>query len=123
MQNNVKIINEVSHEKIPCLIDNSDIFLYASSSETFGLGLLEGMARGAKIICADLKFYREILGDNCFFFNINDPHSIAKSIIQIINNQNEAAVYAKYAYEKSKQYTWENVAERTYNFISNFINE
>ena len=74
----------MKHKKTINFIYNSDIFLYSSNCETFGVTVLEGMASKLPIIILKHPLYKEILGNNAFFFKENNSKDLCKKIILAI---------------------------------------
>ena len=110
----------VEHSTIKDMIDQCDLFVYASSIETSGLGLMEGMARGAVIACNDESCMGEILGSGGVLFNVHDPESIASAISRLLQDQAMRRELAERALEQSRKYTWENHAKKVFSAFREF---
>ena len=104
---NVVFENQVPHEKIPELIDKADVFIYASEIETSGLGLMEGMERGAVIACNRSSCLPEILGDGGLLFSADDPKDIADVVKRLSDDITLREKLSRKAREISLKYTWE----------------
>lgn len=59
-------------------IERADCLVCPSIAEGFGLPVVEGMMHGLKVFASDIKVFREIGGDNCDYFDLNDPSSLAE---------------------------------------------
>ena len=105
---NVKFTGQVPHGKTAELIDEADVFVYASETETSGLGLMEGMARGAVIASNNSSCLPEILGDGGLLFNVKDPYKTADALYRLCTNEELCKTLSVKAVMKSKEYTWEN---------------
>jgi glycosyltransferase involved in cell wall biosynthesis len=123
LQDNVVFYDWVRHDDIKKMIDSSDIFLYPSSIETTGYGLMEGMGRGIPIASSDTECFREILGDGGIYFNPNDSMSIYSAVKTLINDKQLRSKYASDALEISKKFTWDNLAIETYKFLKLIVSE
>lgn len=79
---------EVDQSNIYNIYDSSDILILPSYSETFGLVILEAMARGLVVICSGLPAIREFFKDkiNGFIFNPGDIKKIKELIINLKKN-------------------------------------
>ena len=109
----------LSFEQILFHLSKSDIFIFASSCESFGITLLEGMAAGLPIACSNKSSLPELLLDGGVYFNPDCPHSIADSIEILIANKSVREEYSKKANSISKEYTWERTSKETLNYIFN----
>jgi glycosyltransferase involved in cell wall biosynthesis len=73
-----------SHSKAMSFLKKSDIFLYTSYCETFGVAVLEGMCSKLPIVILKHPLYKEILGNNAFFFRNNNVEDLKLKIILAI---------------------------------------
>ena len=72
---NVNIYGKLRESKIKKILANSDLFLFASSCESFGLTLLEGMASDLPVLCSNKSGMKKLTENKANYF---DPHSIRK---------------------------------------------
>lgn len=120
---NIVLHSWVEHDEIKHMIDESDIFVYSSSVETSGFGLMEGMARGAVIACNAESCMPEVLGDGGELFDVHSPQSTADALQKLIENPKLRAEYAKKAFDISAQYTWENHARKIFATLKEMLGE
>jgi glycosyltransferase involved in cell wall biosynthesis len=69
-----------SDEILLKLYKRADALLMASEGEGFGLPLIEAAQHGLPIIARDLPVFREVAGDNAYYFHGGDPESLADSL-------------------------------------------
>ncbi|MCB1179878.1 MAG: glycosyltransferase family 4 protein, partial [Leptospiraceae bacterium] len=119
----IKYYPKVSHNDIDKMYEKADIFLFASSCETFGQILTEAMASGLPIACSDLSAMPEILGDAGLYFNPESSEEIANVLEKILYDRNLRKDLSENAYIKAKNYSWEKCSFETLKFISNFIGD
>jgi len=62
----------------------ADLFVFASSCETFGISLLEAMAVGLPIACSNKSSLPETLQDGGEYFDPEDDQSIASAVKRLI---------------------------------------
>lgn len=117
LDENVIIHGWVNHDEIKKMIDESDIFLYASSIETSGFGLMEGMVRGATIACHSESCMPEILNEGGCLFNVYSPESTADCIENLIKDEDLRRKVSSRAFEISRLYTWENHNMKIFNAL------
>jgi glycosyltransferase involved in cell wall biosynthesis len=99
---------------------NSHIFIYASSVESFGITLLEAMSVGIPIACSNKSSIPEIIKNNTIYFNPENTEEIIIAVIKILTNdqlRNKIAIGAKI---RSKHYTWKKSARLTWQILNKF---
>ena len=73
-------LEKVSDEFLERLYDKAAAVLMASEAEGFGLAVVEGAMHGKPLILRDIPVFREIAGDNAFYFKGHDPAALACAI-------------------------------------------
>jgi len=105
------------------LYHHADIFVFASSCETFGLILTEAMAAGLPIACSNRSSLHETLGDAGLYFDPEKPMEIAAAIRKLIEDHILRAEKAEAALDRAKEFTWERCARETFDFIAKIARE
>lgn len=105
---NVVLHSWVEHDRIGEMIDAADLFVYGSSIETSGFGLMEGMARGAVILANNESCIPDILQDGGLLFDVHDPKSFADAFETAVGDEALRRKLAAAASRVSAGYTWEN---------------
>lgn len=82
---NIVNIGMVKHERALKEISQSDVTIFPSTIETFGLGLAEGVILGTKLVTSNLPYVGEIVVPSDTF-DPYDTDSIYNSIIRAIEN-------------------------------------
>lgn len=109
---------KVNHKKVLSYIHDSDIFIFASSAETFGITLLEGMALGMPIVCSSKSSLPEILKDGGIYFNPNNDYELANQIERFIKDKKFRKKKSKKAFNISLGYNWKNNVEQFCNLVN-----
>ena len=73
-------LNDATDEMLLKLYDLTSALVVPSEGEGFGIPVVEAACHGLPIIARDLPVFREIAGDNAYYFNGRDSDSLAKSI-------------------------------------------
>ena len=107
----------VSQKKIIEIMKNTDIFIFASSCETFGITLLEGLAAGMVIACSNKSSIPEIIEDGGLLFDPENHLSIHKTIMTLIDNANLRFKLSKKSRKLASKYSWKRCSHETFNFI------
>ncbi|SVC58045.1 uncharacterized protein METZ01_LOCUS310899, partial [marine metagenome] len=100
----IRYKGSVKHENIHELYLEYDIAIFASSCETFGQILLEGLASGIPTASSNMSSLPEILGDSVTYFNPTNIDSIFSSLSAFINSPNLRIEKAKKGYELAKKF-------------------
>ena len=101
-------VGEIDHEKVVKLLCDSDIFIFASSSETFGISLVEAMALGMPIVCSNKSSLPEILRDGGLYFDPSNDFELSNQINKFIKNKKLREKNLKKAFNLSLRYSWKN---------------
>ena len=120
--NFIKYHGSIEHNKIQQMYKKSDIAVFASSCETFGQILIEGMASGLPTACSEMSTMPEILGDSGVYFNPLNPKSIEFALYQLLKSpklRNECSVKS---YSKAQNYSWKQCSNSTFSFMQEIFN-
>lgn len=94
-----------------------DLFIFASSCETFGITLLEAMGAKLPIACSNKTGLHDILKDGGVYFDPFQVTSIVSALKVLIQNVEERELLGNKAFEYAENYKWENSAIKTYEFL------
>ena len=95
----------------------ADIFIFASSCETFGITLLEAMAIGLPIACSNRSSLPEIAGNTVEYFDPENPKTIDDAVYSLISNDKLRLEIAKKTKLRAKKFTWEKCSNMTWENI------
>lgn len=112
------LLGFVAARDLPALLRDADLFIFASSCENMPNTLLEAMASGLPIACADRGPMPEVLGDGGLYFNPEDPSSIAQAVRALAVDAQARQRYARRARELAEQYSWNRCANETFAFLA-----
>ena len=76
----IECTNLISPDGIIEYYKKADALMFLSSTESYGLPLVEAMWLGLPIICPDLPYARILCGNNAIYFDIDNPISLNDSI-------------------------------------------
>jgi glycosyltransferase involved in cell wall biosynthesis len=116
-RNFVEVTGPVPHVEIPRHLASADIFVFASSCENMPNTLVEAMASGLPIACANRGPMPEILQDGGAYFDPESPESIGQAIQTLLTNKSLRIAMGRRALELSQQYSWERCAQETWSFL------
>ena len=102
---------------------SSDIFLFPSSTETFGLVGLEAMASGAVPVVADSGGSLAVVTDkqNGLLAQAMNPEDFCKKGVYLIEHPDERARMRQNGIEHAKQFGWDSVLSNIFNLYTELI--
>ena len=84
---NLKNINFLGYvEKAREKLNNYDLYLSASISETFGLSVLEATCASLPLVLSNIPSFKEIAPPQALFFDLGAANNIAESILNYYKN-------------------------------------
>ena len=87
MEDRILLLGHKSKQEIVSLLQDSDIFVLPSQSETFGVAYIEALACGLPIIATDCGGPQDIVtSNNGLLVPINNQHALEQAIIQMSSN-------------------------------------
>jgi glycosyltransferase involved in cell wall biosynthesis len=106
-------IESPSDDTLAKLYSSSDLFVFASHIEGYGLPPLEAMACGTPVITTDCKGVRNFVvhEKNALMVPAKEPEAIAESLINMYNNPDLAKKLKEEGILTAKNFTWERVVD------------
>ena len=109
----VAFTGRVSDGELRTLYAGATIFVFPSRYEGFGLPVLEAMALGACVVCADATSLPEVTGDAALLFPAGDSRTLAETIARLLNDDDLRAKLVAAGRERAGQFSWDRTAEAT----------
>jgi len=109
----ITVLGTVSESELSLLYQLSDVLLFPSLQEGFGLCVLEALAAKCAVVVPQGAPFDEYLDERCASFV--DPGSatqIAKALLRLLVDQAERQRAAENGHERVQRYSWDLVAER-----------
>ena len=118
LQENVKILGKISNEQVEELYKTSDIFVFPSLIEGFGIPLLEAMNYGLPVISSNKTVMPEVVGDAGILIEPTSEN-FAEKIEYLINNPQFIEELTQKGYKRIKNFSQEKFNENLLNFYKN----
>ncbi len=116
----VKSLGFIKDENLGSLLKNSVAFVFPSLSEGFGLPGLEAMSAGTLVLASDIPVFREIYGNNAFYFNPKDCESMVELMKKAVDlSESERSRRIKLGQVFVKRYSWSKMAQETLKVYQN----
>ena len=109
----LRMLGWVDDEEVEGLWALTKAFVFPSLYEGFGLPVLEAMARGVPVACADASSLPEVAGDAALMFDPHDEAAIAVALTRLLEDRDEAQRLREAGLARAAQFTWRRTAEAT----------
>ncbi len=103
----------VDETTLACLYSGARALVYPSLYEGFGLPVLEAMACGCPVMCANTASLPEVAGDAALFFDPHQPEQLAHLINRIYLDDELRETFIQKGYSRAARFTWQHAAEET----------
>ncbi|MGD1856061.1 MAG: glycosyltransferase family 4 protein [Leptolyngbyaceae cyanobacterium] len=101
-------LNAISDEYLEQVYASSTVLLAASEGEGFGLPLIEAAQHQLPIIARDIPVFREVAGENAFYFKAQEPQQLEAAIKKWLDLHKKNQVLSS---TNLKWLTWEQSTE------------
>jgi len=108
----VDVVGYLEEEELASLYRGALMVVQPSLYEGFGLPVLEAMACGTPVACADIAVFREVAGDCASFFDPRKPGSIASVMDELARDDALRARLKKAGRKRAAAFSWDRTAER-----------
>lgn len=103
----------VPYDDLPCFYNASDLFVYPSLYEGFGLPILEAMCCGTPTITSNVSSIPEVAGDGAFLINPFDTEELSKAMSLVLEDNNIKADLISKGFERASNFSWKKTASET----------
>jgi glycosyltransferase involved in cell wall biosynthesis len=114
-QARITVVNDFPEADKPDLLAASDLLVYPSGNESFGLAFVEAWAAGKPVAGARIAAVPAVINegrDGCLF-NYGDPDDLARVILQLVTNPQRGVQMGQKGRQKVlSNFTWESVSDR-----------
>ncbi len=110
----VRHIGYVQPENRRTLYEGARLLVQPSFEEGFGIPVLEAMTLGLPVVASNRGALPEVLGDAGLLVDPEDASAMANAIARMIEDEAFAADCSAKGILRSRQFTWELTARRTF---------
>lgn len=116
---NVLFTGFVPYEDLPFFYNASDVFVYPSLYEGFGLPILEAMCCGTPTITSNVSSIPEVAGDGAMLINPFDTEELSSAMANVLENNNVKADLISRGFERAELFDWKKTAYETLKVYEN----
>ncbi len=113
LEDAVEFLGPLTKESLRRHYRECAVFVFPSTTETFGHPLVEAMASAAPVASSNRTAMPEILGDAGEYFDPLDPSEMADAIVRIILEPGLAEKLGERGRRQAKRFSWRRAARQT----------
>ena len=98
---------------------SSEVFVFPSHEEGWGIAICEAMACGLPVVAYDLPVYREIFTQGIITVPLKDIKAFSEKVVNLLENDKERHVLGDKARSQATVYDWDTVAARELSLMKN----
>ena len=108
----------VVNTDLPSIYCQSEVFLYPSLRESFGIPMLEAMACGVPVITSNTSSMPEVAGDAAMLTNPYEPAEITAAMIRLTSDKKLRSDLIQKGFEQAAKFSWKAMAEHVQHIYS-----
>ena len=109
----IENLGDVAASEIAAAYDSMDIFVFPSLCESFGIPMVEAMARGLCLVVADTPENREVAGPAGITFSALDADELAGTLGRLWDDERLRQEYALKSLTRARDFSWHSAAKGT----------
>lgn len=113
LEGRVKMLGYTPDAELPLIYAASQMLLFPSLYEGFGLPVLQAMAAGTPVVTTRHSSIPEVAGTAALYIEPADPSSIAHGVRSLLNDSNLRNEYIIRGREQARKFSWEEAAGET----------
>jgi len=116
VKNNIRFIIDISEKEKILALESSQIFIFPSEWEAFGIVILEAMCRGNAIISTKTEGGKYLVteGMNGFLYNSGDNKELYSYIVKLIKDKMLLGRMQKENKLRVRRFSWEGIYKEKY---------
>lgn len=123
VEKNVIFPGFIETHHLPYLYNASELFIYPSFYEGFGLPPLEAMACGIPVICSNVTSIPEVVGDAAYLINPSNVDDLYNAMLEVLTNKPLREKLILKSIVRNASFTWRETARNTLKAYSKVYNK
>jgi glycosyltransferase involved in cell wall biosynthesis len=113
LESQVRILGYLPYEEMPHLFNLARLLVFPSLYEGFGIPLVEAMASGCPVVCANATSIPEVVGDAALMFDPGSPEVVAEAIWSVWNDEAKLSSMREKGLQRAKEFSWQRTVAKT----------
>ena len=109
--NRIILTGDVVNTDLPAIYSQSEVFLYPSLRESFGIPMLEAMACGVPVITSNTSSMPEVAGDAALLIDPYKPEEITAAMVRIVADKKLKAEMISTGFVQAAKFSWKAMAQ------------
>jgi glycosyltransferase involved in cell wall biosynthesis len=119
---NIVFTGFIEDVELKWLYQNTQVYVFPSLSEGFGLPGLEAMVHGCPVVSSNATCLPEVYEDAAIYFDPSNPQEIAEKISSVLNNSELRQELIIKGHSQAAKYSWRRMSEQTLSVYKNSLN-
>ncbi len=116
----ILITGHISERDLVSLYNQTELFVFPSLHEGFGLPALEAMRCGVPVIGSNTSSIPEVIGIEDALFDPTSIESMAAKMEQALTSEEFRQALLSHGKEQQKRFSWESIADRAFDAFEEF---
>jgi alpha-1,3-rhamnosyl/mannosyltransferase len=109
----IRVVGKVADEQLVELYRGADCLVFPSLYEGFGFPVLEAMACGTPVVCANRTSLPEIAGDAAVLVDPDDSAAFAAALAEVLSSSERREELAAAGLARAREVSWRRCADLT----------
>ena len=123
MSHRLHLLSGVSDDELNVIYKKAEVFVYPSRYEGFGIPIIEAIFCGLPVVACTGSCLEEAGGPSCLYVNPDDTEAMSKSIMQLLDNEEERRERIISSMEYVQKYKGMNIANAVFEVYENLKTE
>jgi glycosyltransferase involved in cell wall biosynthesis len=104
----IQYVGTVNRKQLAQLLLETNVFVFPTFYEGFGLALTEAMASGHACVSYDIAVVREVLGNTGLLVPLDNSAALVGEIAKLVRHPALINAYAARAHERAREFSWDD---------------
>lgn len=121
LEEKIIFLGWISSEELVAIYNQATVYCQPSFYEGFGLPVLEAMACGCPVVCADNSSLREICGQSALMVKTDTIYSIAQGLKTLLDSKAKQEELSQKGLKWVGNFSWLKTAQKTYEIYQKVV--